>query len=130
MTFSEKIDIAVDIKDSGDYNCSQFVAAVLADETDYSEEELANVAAGFGGGMGNLEATCGALIGVVLVAGFKTKGNGTVEVARRIQEEFAKRCGAIRCRDLQKITDGKPLCSCKECARNALKIYGEVMGLS
>ena len=33
-----------------------------------------SVAAGFCAGMGNLEATCGALIGAVMVAGLKTEG--------------------------------------------------------
>ena len=44
-------------------------------------------------------------------------------------ETFRDRCGATRCKDLKAITDGKPLCPCEECVRNAVLIYGDVMGL-
>ena len=50
-------------------------------------------------------------------------------VTKQIQEEFGRRCGAIKCRDLKAITDGKPLCPCEECVRNAVLIYGEKLGL-
>ena len=53
----------------------------------------------------------------------------TEEESKQIQDEFAKRCGALRCKDLKTITDGKPLCPCEECVRNAVMIYGEMMGL-
>ena len=43
---------------------------------------------------------------------------------------FCERCGAIKCKDLKTITNGKPLCPCEECVRNAVMIYGEVMGIA
>ena len=46
----------------GGYNCSQAVTAALADQTGLSEEQLKSVAVGFCAGMGNMEATCGAVI--------------------------------------------------------------------
>ena len=73
MTISERADKAVQLKMFGGYNCSQAVTAALADQTGLSEEQLKSVAAGFCAGMGNLEATCGALIGAVMVAGLKIK---------------------------------------------------------
>ena len=76
-----------------------------------------------------MEATCGALIGVGMIAGLKTEGRGTLGITRQIQEEFGRRCKAIRCKDLKAVTDGKPLCSCEDCVRNAVEIYGEIMGL-
>ena len=48
---------------------------------------------------------------------------------RKIQEEFQKRCGALKCRDLKAITDGKALCPCEDCVRNAVMIYGEFIGI-
>ena len=74
------------MKTSGKYNCAQSVTAALSDRTELSEKELVQISAG----MGNMEATC----------------------------------GAIKCRDLKTITDGKPLCPCEECVRNAVLIYG------
>ena len=129
MTLEERAQKAVDMKNSGMYNCAQSVTVALADETGLSEEQLKQISAGFCAGMGNLEATCGALIGAGMIAGLKTEGRGTLGVTRQIQEEFASRCGAIKCKDLKAVTDGKPLCPCEDCVRNAIMIYGEVLGL-
>ncbi len=129
MTINERADRAVELKLHGGYNCSQAVTAALADQTDLTEEQLKQVSAGFCAGMGNLEATCGAIIGAGMIAGLKTQGKGTLPIARQIQEAFRDRCGAIKCKDLKTITDGKPLCPCEECVRNAVLIYGEIMGL-
>ncbi|MCR5733769.1 MAG: C-GCAxxG-C-C family protein [Lachnospiraceae bacterium] len=129
MNLSERADKAVELKLSGVYNCSQAVTAVLADQTSLTDEQLKQIAAGFCAGMGNLEATCGALIGAGMIAGLKTEGNGTLKITRQIQETFRDRCGAIKCKDLKTVTDGKPLCPCDECVRNAVMIYGEIMGV-
>lgn len=129
MTLQERADKAAAVKASG-YNCAQAVAAAFADQTGLTEDQLKKITAGFGAGMGNLEATCGALIGAGVVAGLVTDGMGTVKESRRIQETFKDRCGAIKCRDLKTITDGKPLCPCEDCVRNAVLICGEVLGLN
>ncbi len=128
MTISEKAEKAAELKLSGKCNCSQAVTRVLADRTGLSKEQLMAVSAGFCAGMGNLEATCGALIGAVMAAGLETAGNGTLKNARLIQESFREKCGAIRCKDLKEMTDGKPLCACEDCVRNAVLTYGEIMG--
>jgi C_GCAxxG_C_C family probable redox protein len=129
MTLEERAQKAVDMKTSGMYNCAQSVTVALADQTDLTEEQLRQISAGFCAGMGNMEATCGALIGAGMVAGLKTQGQGTLSKTRQIQEGFCNRCGAIKCKDLKTVTDGKPLCPCEECVRNAVLVYGEVMGL-
>ncbi len=129
MTINERAEKAVELKLSGGYNCSQAVTAVLADQTDLTGDQLKQITAGFCAGMGNLEATCGALIGAGMIAGLKTEGKGTLKLARQIQEAFRDRCGAITCRDLKAVTGGKPLCPCEDCVRNAVLIYGDVMGL-
>ena len=129
MNIKERAEKAVQLKLSGGYNCSQAVTAALSDETPLTEEQLKQISAGFCAGMGNLEATCGALIGAGMITGFTTEGNGTLGITRRIQETFHDRCGAIKCKDLKAMTDGKPLCPCEECVRNAVLIYGEVMGV-
>ena len=112
MTLEERAQRAVELKNSGKYNCAQAVTAALSDQTELTEEQLNQISAGFCAGMGNMEATCGALIGAGMIAGLKTEGKGTLALTRQIQEEFGKKCGAIRCKDLKAITDGKPLCPC------------------
>ena len=129
MNINEIAEEAVKLKSSG-YNCCQAVAVSFAGEGKLDKDSLRQIAAGFGGGMGNMEATCGALIGAGMMAGLKTEGNATVMKSRAIQEKFREKCGAIKCKDLKKITDGKPLCPCNECVRNAVLAYGEVMNLA
>ena len=129
MTIQERAEKAVELKTRGGYNCAQAVTAVLADQTGLTEEQLNQVSAGFCAGMGNMEATCGALIGAGMVAGLKTEGNGTLRNTRSLLETFKNHCGAVRCKDLKTITDGKPLCPCEECVRQAVLSYGEVVGL-
>ena len=129
MTLNERAQKAVDMKNSGMYNCAQSVTVALADETNLSEEQLKQISAGFCAGMGTMEATCGALIGAGMIAGLKTEGKGTLGLTKQIQEEFVKKCGALKCKDLKAVTDGKPLCPCEECVRNAVLVYGEKMGL-
>jgi hypothetical protein len=76
-----------------------------------------------------MEVTCGALIDAGVIAGCKTGGAGTVMVTRQMQEKFREKCGVIRCKDLKAMTDGKPLCPCEECVRQAVLCYGEAVGL-
>ena len=78
MNILERAEKAAELKKNGVCNCAQAVASVLADQTDLSEEELMKINAGFAVGMGNMEATCGALIGAVIMAGLSQEGRGTV----------------------------------------------------
>ena len=125
----ERADKAVLLKNSGLYNCAQAVTAVFEDQVSLDEEQLKQIAAGFCAGMGNLEATCGALIGAGMIAGLVTEGKGTLKITRSIQEKFCQKCGSIKCKELKTVTDGKVLCPCEDCVRNAVLIYGEIMGL-
>jgi hypothetical protein len=43
---------------------------------------MKQISAGFCAGMGNMQATCGALIGAGMIAGLKTEGKGTLKVTR------------------------------------------------
>ena len=128
MTLKERADKAVELKLSGGYNCSQAVTAVLADQTDLTDDQLKHLTAGFCVGMGNMEASCGALIGAVIAAGMKRQGQGTVRYARQISEQFKTRCGATLCKELKRHESGAPLCLCDDCVRNAVFIFGDVIG--
>ena len=124
MNIEEVADKAVELKRSG-YNCAQAVAVALAEETDLSPEKLLSITAGFGAGMGTMEATCGALVGANIVAGLKTEGKGTMAHSRKLLLNFAERCGAVTCKDLKGIETGKVLCPCDECVRNAVLAYAD-----
>ena len=129
MTIQETAQQAVALKHRG-CNCCQAVVGALAAETDLSEKQLLQLAAGFGAGMGTMEATCGALVGAGMIAGLKTKGSMTGRVTRQITETFRSLCGAVTCRDLKGISTGRVLCPCDECVYHAVLAYGKSMGLS
>jgi C_GCAxxG_C_C family probable redox protein len=127
MNIEERAEKAAQLKMSGKLNCAQSVVTALSDQCDLSEEQLQMISAGFCAGMGTLQATCGALIGAGMVAGLKTKGQGTLACTRMMIKEFEKKCGAVTCKDLKaKQADGSPLCPCEDCVRNAVRVYGEV----
>ena len=74
MTIEERAEKAVSIRAQGRGNCCQSVVLALADQTALSEAQLLAAASGFGGGMGNREGTCGALVGAGIVAGLHGGG--------------------------------------------------------
>ena len=57
------------------YNCAQSVACAFMDVVPVDEDTLFRVLEGFGGGMGDLKGSCGALSGAVAVTGLlKSRG--------------------------------------------------------
>lgn len=126
MTIEERAARAVELKAS--CNCAQAVVLSYADKLPLEEETLKKLAAGYGGGMGCMEGTCGALVGAVMVAGMLTDGQGTGHYAREILLGFRERCGATICKDLKGVETGKVLCPCTECVRNAVLAAGAALG--
>lgn len=51
------------------YNCAQAVAVAFCDETGLEPKAAAAMASSFGGGMGRMREVCGAVSGMLLVAG-------------------------------------------------------------
>ena len=126
MTIEERAARAVELK--AGCNCAQAVVLSYADKLPFEEETLKKLAAGYGGGMGCMEGTCGALVGAVMVAGMLTDGQGTGRYAREILLGFRERCGATICKDLKGIETGKVLCPCTECVRTAVLAAGAALG--
>lgn len=127
MTIEERAARAVELK--AGCNCAQAVALAFADALPLDEATLMKLAAGYGAGMGCMEATCGALVGAVMAAGLLTDGQGTGRMARAALAGFQDRCGATICKDLKGIATGTVLCPCTECVRNAVLAAGEALGL-
>ena len=124
----ERAERAVALKHGG-YNCCQAVTAAFGDLMEVPEELLRSLTAGFGGGMGCMESTCGALIGAVLAAGRIQDGRGTVRTAAKLHRTFADKCGASICKDLKGRDTGKVLCPCDDCVRNAVQALCETLDL-
>jgi len=63
-----------------------------------------NIAGAFGGGMGNMEGTCGALVGAGLVIGLVNKDKvKSMKQMRQIMTQFQQRNGATQCKLLKGI---------------------------
>ena len=96
----------------------------------FDKDTLLMLGSTFGSGMGGMMGTCGALVGAEMVLGLKsgqTKGmNGN---SRALFTAFEEKCGVSRCIDIKGVLTGRVLCSCEDCVRNAVRIYGEVVGL-
>ncbi len=101
------------------YNCSQAVLAAFCDVTGLQEEMAVKLASSFGGGIGRMREVCGAVSGMLMVAGIlygdDTVGNdaGKREHYARVQElagKFREKTGSIICREILKnpSTDPNP----------------------
>ncbi|MBQ8350649.1 MAG: C_GCAxxG_C_C family protein [Clostridia bacterium] len=53
----------------GGYNCSQAVFAAFCDVTGLAREDALRLSSSFGGGMGRMREVCGAVSGMLMVAG-------------------------------------------------------------
>lgn len=126
MTREEIAKKAVEYKNNG-HNCAQAVARAIAEARGMDSEGIVFATAGFGAGMGTMQATCGALVGANMMAGVETNGARTVMKAKNIFNEFNDMCGATICKDLKGVETGKVLCSCDQCVMNAVLAYEKIM---
>lgn len=134
MTKKEK---AIELHNKG-FNCAQAVACSFAEEIGVPEEVLFAACEGFGLGMGGMEATCGAVSGAVMLAGFKnscgdpkhpgTKAS-TYQLTREITKAFAEKNHSLTCKELKGAETGKVLRSCPDCIMDAVEIAEKILGL-
>ena len=96
-----KISIALDTFDSGK-NCAQSVLTAYSEQCTYNLKDVIAISSGFGGGMGSLQQTCGAVTGAFMVIGCMSE-NSKVEINQLIQQ-FAKlfinEMGSLNCGEL------------------------------
>ena len=69
--------IAAEKKRCGSHNCAQAILCTYADKVGIDEETARNITNSFGAGMGNMEGTCGALVGAGITLGMFTKDRVT-----------------------------------------------------
>lgn len=87
-------------------NCCQAVVMAYAREFGVDVEQARNLGSGFGGGMGGMGLTCGAVTGALMVIGLKyprhDRGSAglSAQAVKKFCRRFAKSQGSIICRDL------------------------------
>ena len=109
-------EIAAEKKRCNSHNCAQAVLHTYADVAGIDEETAMNIAGAFGGGMGNMEGTCGALVGAGIVLGLVNKDKvKSKKQMREIMTKFQERNGATQCKLLKGLGTGIVLRSCPDC---------------
>jgi C_GCAxxG_C_C family probable redox protein len=90
-------------------NCSQAVLTAYSDEMKFDENLALSVSCGFGGGMGRLQQTCGAVTGSFMVLGIhnckiftdnKERKEATYAMVQKFSERFKQINGTTDCLSL------------------------------
>ena len=99
-------------------NCAQAVVVAFCDVTGLTPEFSAKMASSFGGGMGRLREVCGAVSGMLMVAGllYGYEDPGEDDVSKKahyrlVQElagKFREQAGSIVCREILKNPPSDP----------------------
>jgi C_GCAxxG_C_C family probable redox protein len=93
------------------YNCAQAITVAFSDVTGLDKDFSARMASSFGGGMGRMREVCGAVSGMLMVAGilygYDTNGDDTAKKAhytlvQALAGQFREEVGSIVCREILK----------------------------
>lgn len=115
-------------KSAGTHNCTQSVLCTYYDYTPLDEETIKQAGNCFAVGMGNMEGTCGALVGAGMVYGLATKDKvKAMRGMRQMMEKFKKRNGATQCKLLKGAGTGKPMRECADCVADASEFLEELL---
>lgn len=104
----ERFELAQEKFQNG-FNCSQSVLFALGDLLNVNENEILNVARGFGAGMGRKEEVCGAVTGGIMALGLyignsdkdeNSKREGTYAQVQKFMNEFSGIFQSYICREL------------------------------
>lgn len=93
------------------YNCAQSVLLAFSDVTGLDDATAFKISSSFGGGMGRMREVCGAVSGMLMIAGLvNSKGNLTdnpdkiehYKLVQSLAKGFKDKHGTIICRELLK----------------------------
>ena len=99
------------------YNCAQSVMVAFCDVTGLEEDFAARMASSFGGGMGRMREVCGAVSGMLMVAGllygYETPGDDVRKkelytIVQELSGKFREEVGSIVCREILKNPPSDP----------------------
>ena len=99
------------------YNCAQAVAVAFSDVTGIDKALSSRLACSFGGGMGRMREVCGAVSGMLMVAGvlygYAEPEEGEIKKAhytlvQELAAKFRAEAGSIICREILKNPPSDP----------------------
>lgn len=123
-----RVQQAVEKKNTG-YNCAQAVACTYCDLAGVDEETMKNITQAFAGGMGTMEASCGALTGAAIALGMINKNPvKSMQNVRAIMSAFKEQNGTVICKELKGIATGKVVRACSDCVYDAVLFLEQQLG--
>ncbi len=99
------------------YNCAQAVAIAFCDVTGLDEAFTARLSSSFGGGLGRMREVCGAVSGMMTVAGllygYDDPDDGLAKkehyaLVQHLAGKFREQAGSIVCREILKNPPSDP----------------------
>jgi len=122
---------AAEKKRCNSHNCAQAVVCTYCDLVGLPGQTALDIAGAYGTGMGNMEGTCGALIGAGMIVGLAIRDrNLSRSRMKQIMTRFQARNGAVQCKLLKGIGTGVPLRDCPDCVADASEFLEETLDLS
>ncbi len=123
-----RAELAAEKKSAGTHNCAQAVLCTYCDLVGLEAATAMDIAGAFGTGMGNMEGTCGALVGAGMVTGLFVRDRNASRVKMRSLMDRFKQCnGATVCRLLKGAGTGVPLRDCPGCVADASLLLEELV---
>jgi C_GCAxxG_C_C family probable redox protein len=129
-------------------NCAQSVVTVYSEVLGFDDALAADLSIGFGGGMGRLQQTCGAMSGAIMVLSLynsakypeaKERKERAYEMVREFNSRFTAMHGASDCRTLlgvdlmtdeghaQMKEQNLNKTVCQQCVRHAVEIVDDMI---
>jgi C_GCAxxG_C_C family probable redox protein len=148
-TMDKKKETAIDGFFNGNY-CALSVLQAYVDELQFDEQQALDMALGFGGGMGKMQKTCGAVTGAYMVIGlrnsrvikdFDERKEKTPEMIQTFRKQFCQQHQTDQCVHLLgcdiRTDAGRQIFNesrlkdkvCSKCIESSLRILDELFKL-
>ena len=109
INIEERVQKAKRLFKEGGYNCCQAVVLAYNDIFNLDDDTAAAISSGFGGGMGRMREVCGAVSGMVMLAGMirpasdpsiKDWRTANYTLVQKMAGDFRAMNGSIVCKEL------------------------------
>jgi C_GCAxxG_C_C family probable redox protein len=129
-------------------NCAQATVTAYSDDLNFDNELAARISCGFGGGMGRLQETCGAVTGAFMVLGIyycskftdnKDRKEATYSAIQKFADRFNSIHSTLNCKSLMNCSlrteEGQKYIKennlhekvCEKCIADAVRIVNELI---
>ena len=121
---------AAEKKRCGSHNCAQAIIHTYFDIAGLDEQTAMKIGHAFAAGMGNMEGTCGALVGAGIVLGCVCKDKAkSMKQMREVMNKFQQRNGATQCKLLKGVGTKVVLRECPDCVADAAEFLEEQLNI-